>query len=207
MKPRWAIAAPIGIGAVLMVSGAVMILHAAASLGAILLALAMAGAASLFAARVQIEAMVRALEALRLLVPIVVFAITGALIGSQKGTLAFDQIGAQLIVVLLLALALEARFFRVRGTDERVDVMASLLGMALLAAGEAYAMGAVLSGKADHAEMVGGAIAAGFAAVAVSAMLGPARRAAAGEELEATTVNSDAGPSPCSRKPTVESDL
>lgn len=206
MKPRRAIAAPIGIGAVLMVSGAVMILHAAASLGAILLALAMAGAASLFAARVQIEAMVRALEALRLLVPIVVFAITGALIGSQKGTLAFDQIGAQLIVVLLLALALEARFFRVRGTDERVDVMASLFVMALLAAGEAYAMGAVLSGKPDHAEMVGGAIAGGFAAVAVSAMLGPARRAAEGEEPETTTVNPGAGPQPVGVGPKVDSD-
>lgn len=97
-----------------------MVLDTASILGAILLAVAMAGAASLFAARVHIEAMVRALEALRLLVPIVVFAIIGALIESQKETLAFDQIGAQLIVVLLLALALEARFFRVRGTDERV---------------------------------------------------------------------------------------
>lgn len=195
MRPRWAIAAPIGIGAVLMISGAVMVLNTAANLGAFLLALIMAGATSLFAARVQIDALVRALEALRLLVPIVVFAITGALIGSQKGTLAFDQIGAQLIVVLLLALALEARFFRVRGTDERVDAMASLLVMALLAAGEAYAMGAVLSGKPGHAEMVGGAIAAGFAAVAVSAVLGPARRAAESEELEATTVDPGAGPS------------
>jgi hypothetical protein len=194
MKSRWAVAAPIGIGAILMISGAVMILDTAASLGALLLASAMAGAASLFAARVQIEAMVRMLEALRLLVPIVVFAITGALIGSQKGTLAFDQIGAQLIVVLLLALALEARFFRVHGTDERVDVMASLLVMALLAAGEAYAMGAVLSGKPDHAEMVGGAIAGGFAAVAVSAVLGPVRRAAESEEPDSTAADPDAVP-------------
>jgi len=71
MKPRWARATLIGIGAILMVSGAVMILDATASVGAILLAFALAGAASLFAARVRIEAMVRALEALRLLVPIV----------------------------------------------------------------------------------------------------------------------------------------
>jgi hypothetical protein len=191
---------------ILMVSGGVMVLDTAANLWAILLAMAMAGAVSLFAARVQIEAMVRVLEALRLLVPIVVFAITGALIGSQKGTLAFDQIGAQLIVVLLLALALEARFFRVRGTDERVDVMASLLVMALLAAGEAYAMGAVLSGKPGHAEMVGGAIAAGFAAVAVSAVLGPARRAAESEGREATMVDSGTALRPCGREPTVGSD-
>jgi len=109
-------------------------------------------------------------------------------------------------VVLLFALALEARFFRVRGTDERVDVMASLFVMALLAAGEAYAMGAVLSGKPNHAEMVGGAIAGGFAAVAVSAMLGPARRAAESEEPETTTVSPGAGPQPVGAGPKVDSD-
>jgi hypothetical protein len=149
----------------MMISGAVVILDQAASLGAILLAVAIAGAASFLAARVQIEAMVRALEGLRLLVPIVAFGVTGAVIGSRRGTLAFDQIGAQLIVVLLLALALEARFFGVRGTDERADVMASLLVMALLATGEAYATAAVLDGRAGHADMVGGAIAAGFAGI------------------------------------------
>jgi hypothetical protein len=181
-KPGWAAATVIGVGAVLLISGAVVILDQAASLGAILLAVAIAGAASFFAARVQVEAMVRVLEGLRLLVPIVAFGVTGAVIGSRRGTLAFDQIGAQLIVVLVLALALEARFFRVRGTDERTDVMASLLVIALLATGEAYAMAAVLDGRAGHADMVGGAIAAGFAGVGVSAVLGPVRRAAADDD-------------------------
>jgi hypothetical protein len=77
------------------------------------LALALLGALaiSLIAARVDIAAAVRTLDALRVLVPIVAFATTGAMIGARKGTIGFDEVGARLIIVLLLALALEARFF------------------------------------------------------------------------------------------------
>lgn len=47
--------------------------------------------------------------------------------------------------------------------------------MALLAVGELYALSSLLTHEPGHAAMVGGAIAAGFTAVSVSALLGPAK--------------------------------
>jgi hypothetical protein len=168
------------VGAILLVSGALMIVRNSTGPGPIVIAVVFVALICTFAARVDLVAMVRALDALRLLVPIVAFFLVGTLIGSRKGTLAFDEVGAQLIIVLLLALALEARFFRI-GVD-RFDAMVSLLVIAILAAGELYALQGVLDRAPEHAEMVGGAIAAGFAAVAISAVLGPTRRPAKEED-------------------------
>jgi hypothetical protein len=164
----------VGIGLILMISGAIMIVSSSASLSALIAAALTALVISALSAKVDIAATIQTLEALRVLVPIIAFSIVGAVIGSRDGTLRFDDIGAQLIVVLLLALALEARFFRIRGDEERFDAVGVFFVMALLAVGEFYALAGVLSREPHHAEMVGGAIAAGFAAVAVSAVLGPA---------------------------------
>jgi hypothetical protein len=60
-------------------------------------------------------------------------------IGSSQGTTAFDEIGAQVIVVLLLALALEARFFRLHRVREPLELGATLFTMLVLGAGEFYA--------------------------------------------------------------------
>jgi hypothetical protein len=176
------------VGAILLVSGALMIVRDSTGPAALVIAVVAVALICSAAARVDLGAMVRTLAALRLLVPIVAFFLVGTLIGSRKGTLAFDEVGAQLIVVLLLALALEARFFRI-GVD-RFEAMVSLLVIALLAAGELYALLGVLDRAPGHAEMIGGAIAAGFAAVAVSAVLGPARRAAEAEDGRGGTASS-----------------
>jgi hypothetical protein len=180
VKQAWAVVVVVVVGAILMVSGALMIVRDSTGPGPLVIAVVFVALICTFAARVDLAAMVRALDALRLLVPIVAFFLVGTFIGSRKGTLAFDEVGAQLIIVLLLALALEARFFRI-GVD-RFDAMVSLLVIALLAAGELYALQGVLDRAPEHAEMIGGAIAAGFAAVAVSAVLGPTRRSVSEED-------------------------
>jgi hypothetical protein len=164
-----------GLGLLLIVCGSIMVLSTSASLTTVIAGALGALLIVVVSAKVDVGAMIRTLEGLRILVPIAAFSIVGAMIGARKGTLQFDEIGAQLIVVLLLALALEARFFRIRGDEERFDALGTLFVMALLAVGELYAMSGVLGGEPRHAEMVGGAIAAGFAAVAVSAVLGPTR--------------------------------
>lgn len=170
-----------GIGAVVILSAVAMIARSAASPSSLGIGILFALAISAIAARLDIAAMVRTLETLRVIVPILAFSVAGAAIGARPGTIQFDEVGAQLIVVLLLALAVEARFFRVSGDEERLDALASFFVMTLLAVGEFYALSGLLSGEPRHAEMIAGAIAAGFAAVAVSAMLGPAKRQAEGD--------------------------
>jgi hypothetical protein len=176
VRRAWTTVVVVGVGAALLGSGAILVVRSSASPGALAFAVVVALAVSMVAARLDVAAAIQVLDALRVLVPIVASSVVGALIGSRQGTFGFDEVGAQLIVVLLLALALEARFFRVRGDEERLDALAPFLVMALLAVGEAYALAGLLSGHPHHAEMVGGAIAAGFAAVAVSAIVGPGRQ-------------------------------
>jgi len=170
-----------GFGLLLVACGAIFVIQSSTSTGALAIAVLVAVAIALIAGRLNVALLVDALEGLGLIVPIAAFTITGALIGSENGTIPFHEIGAQLIVVLLLALALEARFFGVRNSTERLDFLIPLYVMALLAIGEFYALRSLLNHEPRHAEMVGGAIAAGFAAVSVSALLGPTRRSSADE--------------------------
>jgi hypothetical protein len=76
------------------------------------------------------------------------------------------------IVVLLLALALEARFFRLRRARERLELGAMLFTMLLLGSGEFYALHGVAVAHSEHADLIAGAIAAGFVAVAITAFTG-----------------------------------
>jgi hypothetical protein len=42
--------------------------------------------------------------------PIVAFSLISLLMGKTSGSLRFDEVGAQILIVLLLALAIDARF-------------------------------------------------------------------------------------------------
>jgi hypothetical protein len=110
-------------------------------------------------------------SALQLFLPIAAYGVTYLLMGKTAGTPNFDEIGAQIIIVLLLALAIDARFFRLRVGRDRLDVAGILYVVVVLAVGEYYALRGLLTEPA-HAEMIAGAIAAGFTAVAVSALIG-----------------------------------
>jgi len=181
MSTKWAIVSVAILGLFLAACCALFIIESSASAGSMAVAVILAIAIAMIASRLSAALVVGALESLGVIIPVAAFIITCALIGSQDGTIAFHEIGAQLIVVLLLALALEARFFGVRDRTERFDLLVPLYVMALLAVGEFYALRSLLSEEPRGAEMVGGAIAAGFAAVAVSALLGPTKRSSGGE--------------------------
>jgi len=122
--------------------------------------------------RADVESLLRALDVLRSILPVVAFAVTSLFVGSSNGTVAFDEIGAQVIVVLLLALALEARFFRLHRVKEPLELGAMLFTMLLLGSGEFYALHGVAVAHSAHADVISGAIAAGFVAVAVAALTG-----------------------------------
>jgi hypothetical protein len=107
-----------------------------------------------------------------LLGSILAFSLTSALMGKTAGTLHFDEVGAQFLIVLLLALALDARFFRLQTGRDSLDVVAICFTMVLLAAGEFYALKGLLTEEPLRAEMIAGAIAAGFTAVAITALTG-----------------------------------
>ena len=124
---------------------------------------------------VPVEQLLRALDAFRFAAPVFAYVITSIFVGSRKATMEFDEIGAQVIVVLLLALAVEARFFRIRAGVERLELASIFFTLLVLAAGEYYALNGLLTGRPAPAEMIGGAIAAGFAAIGVGALLGPRR--------------------------------
>jgi MFS family permease len=112
------------------------------------------------------------LEFARAGLPIVAFAVCTVFVEPSSGTLGFDEVGAQIVVVLLLVLAIDTRFFRLRKDRDGLDRAAILFTMILLGAGEYYALQSLIDDQPRHSEMVAGAIAAGFVAVAVTALVG-----------------------------------
>lgn len=129
-------------------------------------------AAFILLLQTDIGLLVRVLRGLQLFFPIAAFSLTTLLMGKTAGTVRFDEIAAQVIIVLLLALAIDARFFRLRAGRDRLDVAAILYTMLLLAVGEFYAFKGLLTSHPGRAETIAGAIAAGFIAVAITAMTG-----------------------------------
>lgn len=128
-----------------------------------------------FLMRLDVERALQSLEDGRAALPVLAYAVILVLMGSTPGTTKFDEIAAQVIVVLLLALAVDARFFRLQAKRARLDTAGIVLTMMLLAVGEYCALRGLLTEDPTHAEIAAGAIAAGFTAVAISALAGPSR--------------------------------
>jgi hypothetical protein len=125
--------------------------------------------------RLDLALLLEILESLGVVVPLFAYLVVTVLMGPTPGTTHFSEIGAQVIVVLLLALAVDARFFRLKPERDRFEVGAVLFTMLLLATGEFYALKSLLTDSPSHSEVVAGAIAAGFAGVAVTSISGPTR--------------------------------
>jgi hypothetical protein len=129
------------------------------------------------AALVDLDDLIRAISASRLFLPILAYLLTVAWVGSARGSVRFDEVGAQVIAVLALALAIDVRFFRLGGRTDRLEVMSTLFVMLLLGIGELYALRGVFSGQPHHGEIVAAAIAVGFTAVGVSSLVHTSRGA------------------------------
>jgi hypothetical protein len=123
--------------------------------------------------KIDALALLRALEGMRLFLPIVAFQLASWSVGRFSGTEVFNEVAAQVIPVFLLALALEARFFHLHRVKEPLDLGAMLFTLVLLGIGEFYALQAVATERPDHTDMVSGALAAGFVAIAIAALIGP----------------------------------
>lgn len=141
--------------------------------GAVLLALVFWAAVR----KTDATGLLRSLEGLRLFLPILAFELVSQLVGESAASLAFDQVAAEVIAVFLLALALEARFFHLHRVKEPLELGAMLFTLILLGSGEFYALQGIATQQPDHADLISGAVAAGFVAVAIAALIGPGLKA------------------------------
>lgn len=115
------------------------------------------------------------LDQIRLALPLGAFVVTLLLVsslGSREGSATFHEAGAQIIPILLLALALEGRTFQVARFRDPTELFAAFIVLGFLAVGEYCALRAVYSGQPASGDVVAAAIAAGFVGVAVLALSG-----------------------------------
>jgi hypothetical protein len=170
----------LALGLIIIAGGVALALAEGMHLAAALITTPLVLAVFVLILRTDTELLVRVLRGLQLFLPIAAFGLTALLMGKTAGTTSFDEVGAQVIIVLLLALAVDARFFRLRVGRDRLDVVAILYAVLLLAVGEYYALQGLLTSDPARAETIAGAIAAGFTAVEITAMTG-VESAAGGE--------------------------
>jgi hypothetical protein len=174
MRRSVALIGVFALAGVLMGVGALLIIRDLDHPLALILGLIFALAFFWFLVRVDVDQARLFLEILGAVLPVVAFAIFDVITPST-GSKAFREVGAQVIVVLLLALAIDTRFFRLRSDRDRLDLAATVFTLILLGSGEFYALLGLFTGHPHHDEVIAGAVAAGFVAVAVSAFMGPTR--------------------------------
>lgn len=69
----------------------------------------------------DLDRLVAALRAAQVFPADLAYLVTVAWVGSRRGTVDFDEIGAQVIVILVLALAIDVRFFRLAAGRDRLE--------------------------------------------------------------------------------------
>jgi hypothetical protein len=106
--------------------------------------------------------------------PFLVFvAVTWPLPRESQG-LRFQEQASQIILVLLVGYVLEAGAIRWR--ERPVNWILSLMTVAILLAGEVYALVDLATDSPDHADIIAGSMAAGVAAILIAAIQGSVRR-------------------------------
>lgn len=113
-------------------------------------------------------------SALRAVPPLLAFALTLLLTNEHAATLDFYSTAAQIIPVLVLVLAIEARAFHLVTMPGAGPRMSVLLEFSVMALGEFYALQPLRTGDVQdgHANWVMAAIVAGVVGVATVALLG-----------------------------------
>jgi hypothetical protein len=104
------------------------------------------------------------------LAPAAVFVAITWLLPDDKASLAFQEQSSQIIPVLLIGFVIEAGALRWR--DQPIDGLLSLVTVAILIAGETYALLAIADARSAHADIVAGAMAAGVVAILTAALQG-----------------------------------
>jgi hypothetical protein len=88
------------------------------------------------AASTNFDRMIAARHAARVFLSILAYLVPVAWIGSTRATVRFDEIGAQVIAILVLALAIDVRYFEIIESRDRLEVTSTCFVMILLGIGE-----------------------------------------------------------------------
>lgn len=121
-------------------------------------------------ARFVVDFVVWAAPQVPFLAPFLVFiAVTWPLPRESEG-LQFQEQASQIIVVLLIGYVIEAG--AIRWSSRPVNWILSAMTVAILVAGEIYALVDLASGEPDHADIIAGSMAAGLTAILIAAIQG-----------------------------------
>jgi hypothetical protein len=95
-----------------------------------------------------------------------------ATVSDSKGTVAFFEVTAQVIPILVLALTVELRLFSQNATNVQGQAAAGLLTILFLGLGEFYCLGVVATGRpsSDAFEAAVSSLAAGFIGLIVGGL-------------------------------------
>lgn len=103
--------------------------------------------------------------------PVAAFIFTAIVVGDDANpSLSFYEVSAQVIPLLIVALAFETRIFDVRSATDPQEATFSVVVGLILALGEYYALRSVWSATGDGADYVAGSIAAGFVGLLAGAL-------------------------------------
>jgi hypothetical protein len=103
-------------------------------------------------------------------VPFLVFVAVTWPLARESKSLLFQEQASQILLVLLIGYAIEVGAIRWRGRP--VNWILSLMTLALLLVGEAYALVDLATENPDHADIIAGSMAAGVAAILIAAIQG-----------------------------------
>jgi hypothetical protein len=107
--------------------------------------------------------------------PFLVFvAVTWPLPQESSDSLRFQEAASQIILVLLIAYGIEAG--AIRWSRRPLNWVLSLMTVAILLAGEVYALIDLATDTPDHADIIAGSMAAGVTAILIAAVQGAGRR-------------------------------
>ncbi len=107
------------------------------------------------------------------LAPFLVFvAVTWPLPQESSDTLRFQEQASQIILVLLIAYGIEAG--AIRWSRRPLNWLLSLMTVAILLAGEVYALVDLATDNPGHADVIAGSMAAGVTAILIAAIQGAA---------------------------------
>lgn len=102
--------------------------------------------------------------------PFLVFVAVTWPLAQESASLRFQEQASQIILVLLVGYVIEAGAIRWR--DRPVNWILSLMTVAILLAGETYALIDLATDRPDHADIIAGSMAAGVVAILLAAIQG-----------------------------------
>lgn len=125
-------------------------------------------------ARFLVDFVVWAAPQVPFVAPFLVFVAVTWPLAQESASLRFQEQASQIILVLLVGYVIEAGAIRWR--DRPVNWILSLMTVAILLAGETYALIDLATGKPDHADIIAGSMAAGVVAILLAAIQGSIQR-------------------------------